>query len=209
MAVYKKTKEMKENIKSTAKAMFSSAGYDNVKVEDIAKELDIAKGLIFYHFTSKDNLLSEIVKDDAKTMFTGFMEFAKSMPPDVALLQLFQGMFASTQPMNIADGFFDGELPEKYHYAVDNARLETVIPVLYSLISDGCEQGLLKVDEVEISYKIISMGFNSFLNNYFQLFEDREYHKRFLKSAAYILNTTLNPTRIKFEFTLDENKERI
>ena len=206
MVTYKKTQEMKENIKAVAKAMFAASGYENVKVEDIAAELGIAKGLIFYHFNSKDNLLSEIVKDDAAAMFTGYMEFAKTIPPDIALLQLFQGMFASKEPLNIADGFFDGELPEKYHYAVDSARIETVLPVLYNLISAGCEQGLLVVEEVEISYKIISMGFNSFLNAHFQLFEDIEYHKRFLKSAAYILNTTLNPTRIKFEFILD-NKE--
>jgi|GEM_PF-1350286 len=205
MVNYKKTKDVKEKIKSIASEMFSFSGYDNVKVEEIAKEVGVAKGLIFYHFKSKENLLSELIKDVSKTMFQNFTAFVNNLPPDIALLQLFQGMFATTKPINIAEGFFEGSLPEKYHYAVDNARLETLFPIIYDLIKRGYDEGLFVLEEVEISYAIISMGFNSYLNTHFHMFADVEYHKRFLKSAAYVLNSTLNPTRIKFAFKLHDN----
>jgi len=205
MVNYKKTKDVKEKIKSIASKMFSFSRYDNVKVEDIAKEAGVAKGLIFYHFTSKEKLLSEILKDEAKTMFVNFTTFIKDLPPDTALLQLFQGMFATTKPLNIAEGFFEGSLPQKYHYAVDNARLETIFPIIYDLIKRGSDEGLFFIEEVEISYAIISMGFNSYLNTHFHMFADVGYHKSFLKSAAYILNSTLNPTKTKFAFKLHDN----
>ncbi|MBN2878754.1 MAG: TetR/AcrR family transcriptional regulator [Clostridia bacterium] len=204
MTEYKKTKEVKENIKAIATAMFSQKGYDNVKVEDIAAEAGVAKGLVFYHFTSKDGLLGEILCDASKSMFTQLMSFIEGMPPDYALLQLFYAMFTATEPVNFVPGFFEGDIPEKYHYAVDKARLKTVFPVIHELIKTGCQNGLFKIEELDISYAIVSMGFNSYLNNYYHLFADRSHHERFLKAAAYVLNSTLNPTRIKFEFQLEK-----
>ena len=129
-------------------------------------------------------------------MFTGLMGFLDGMPPDYALLQLFAGMFTSTEPINFVPGFFEGDIPEKYHYAVDKARLETVLPAIHGLIQSGCGQGLFKIEELDISYAIVSMGFNSYLNSYYHLFAEKSHHEKFLKAAAYVLNSTLNPTRI-------------
>jgi len=202
MNTYKKTPRVKEKILSSAKKLFSARGYDCVKVEEIAFDAGVAKGLIFYHFTSKEGLLADIIHSESKKMFSGFMEFIKNMPPDYALLQMFQGMFTSTQPLLICQGFFEGDIPEKYHYSVDKAREETVFPIIHKLIKQGCEQKFFHLEEVEVSYEIISRGFNSYLNTNFHLFEDKIYHERFLNSAAYILNSTLNPTRFKFEFKI-------
>lgn len=208
MANYKKTAEAKEHIKKIAQNMFASGGYNNVKAEDIAKQAGIAKGLIFYHFKSKEGLLSEIIQDEAKAMFIGLSDFVKNIPPDYALLQLFQGMFTTKESMVLVEGFFEGELPEKYHYAVDKARIETVFPIIKGLILGGCEQGYFSMDEPQISYQIVSMGFNSYMTTYFHLIDDIEYHKRFLTSAAYVLNSTLNPTRFKFEFKLQQEEQK-
>ena len=206
MATYKKTKDSKQYIKSIAKEMFLSSGYDNVKVEDIAKQANVAKGLVFYHFASKEGLLAEIVKGQAYEMFKGFTDFIKDIPPDIALLQLFQGMFTTAEPLDIAEGFFDGPLPKRYHYAVDKARQEVIFPIIHDLIKRGCDEGLFQMNEIDISFEVISMGFQSYLDSHFDMFADSEYHKKFLKGAAYILNTTLHPTRIKFEFKINNEE---
>lgn len=206
MANYKKTEDAKEHIKKTAREMFEEKGYAHVKADEIAKQAGIAKGLIFYHFKSKEGLLSEIIQDEAKAMFIGLSDFVKNIPPDYALFQLFNGMFTTRESVVLADGFFEGELPEKYHYAVDKARLETVFPIIRGLILRGYEQGYFKMEEPEISYEIVSMGFNSFMTTRYHLFEDIEYHKRFLTSAAYVLNSTLNPIRFKFEFKIENER---
>ena len=83
MAEYKKTKEIKKIIKSTAKTMFSQFGYDNVKVEDIAFNSGVAKGLVFYHFSSKEGLLSSLIQDEAKIVFERLMEFVKEIVASV------------------------------------------------------------------------------------------------------------------------------
>ncbi len=203
MTEYKKTKKVKENILTSAQKLFSAGGYNNVKVEEIASDAGVAKGLVFYHFDSKEELLSEIIQLESKKMFLRFMEFIKDMPPDYALYQLFQGMFTSTHSIGICKGFFEGDIPEKYHYAIDKAREDTVFPVIHGLIKQGYDENFFQIEELDISYDIISRGFSSFLNTHFDLFKDKMYHERFLESAAYILNATLAPSRFKFEFSIN------
>lgn len=50
-------------ILSTAIALFSEHGLDNVTVADIAKATDIGKGTIYKHFVSKDVILVKIAND--------------------------------------------------------------------------------------------------------------------------------------------------
>jgi AcrR family transcriptional regulator len=46
---------------------FAQRGYEDVRVADIAKELSIAKGSIFQHFTSKEGLFLEVYKRAASS----------------------------------------------------------------------------------------------------------------------------------------------
>jgi AcrR family transcriptional regulator len=51
----------------TALRHFAQRGYEDVRVADIAKELSIAKGSIFQHFTSKEGLFLEVYKRAASS----------------------------------------------------------------------------------------------------------------------------------------------
>ncbi|EMS71828.1 TetR/AcrR family transcriptional regulator [Ruminiclostridium cellobioparum] len=50
------TQSRKEDILRTAIKKFSEKGYNGVKVSDIAKELGISQGIIFWYFQTKENL---------------------------------------------------------------------------------------------------------------------------------------------------------
>ena len=54
---------MKEKIIKTAIKHFANKGYENTSIEEIAKELNITKPAIYYHFKSKKNLYNEIFKE--------------------------------------------------------------------------------------------------------------------------------------------------
>lgn len=66
MSQSRKEREFKSReleILSTAIALFSEHGLDNVTVADIAKATDIGKGTIYKHFVSKDVILVRIAND--------------------------------------------------------------------------------------------------------------------------------------------------
>ncbi len=44
-----------------ARKLFVEKGYDQTSINDILKIIEIAKGTFYYYFTSKEELLEEII----------------------------------------------------------------------------------------------------------------------------------------------------
>lgn len=54
-------RSLKENqIIDAAEIVFSKQGYDNTKMEDIAREIGVSKGTVYFYFSSKENLYMAI-----------------------------------------------------------------------------------------------------------------------------------------------------
>lgn len=51
---------MKENILLSATELITKNGVKNTSLSDIAKAVNISKGTLYYHYSSKDDLISEI-----------------------------------------------------------------------------------------------------------------------------------------------------
>ena len=64
----KKEKENKRNlILRCARKLFFEKGFKNVTVENISRKSDIAKGSIYLHFKSKEDIYSQILLNDIKS----------------------------------------------------------------------------------------------------------------------------------------------
>ena len=61
MRVVKDARERRNEILDHAIALFVSKGYDHTSVEDIVKAIGIAKGTLYYHFKSKEEILDGII----------------------------------------------------------------------------------------------------------------------------------------------------
>ncbi len=62
----------KEKILQAALAEFLKNGFEKAKVEDIAKRAGLTKMMLYYHFSSKENMMSELmamVMNDIKNKF--------------------------------------------------------------------------------------------------------------------------------------------
>ena len=55
-------------IVETALEIFSTKGYQDLTMDEIAKKLGISKGALYSYFTSKDEILKEIYKNGRQTM---------------------------------------------------------------------------------------------------------------------------------------------
>lgn len=54
----------REQVLAAAGKIFRDKGYDGTKISDIAAELGMLKGSLYYHFKSKEDLYFEIVSDE-------------------------------------------------------------------------------------------------------------------------------------------------
>jgi TetR/AcrR family transcriptional regulator len=68
MAGFGKTKQ---KILNAALKEFATLGYAGARMEKIARRAEINKAMLFYYFSSKDNLYQEVLKHVLKKIFPG------------------------------------------------------------------------------------------------------------------------------------------
>jgi len=71
-----KSENSKYKILKAARKVFAEKGYDGARVDEIAREAGINKAMLYYYFSSKENILREVIinisliyKEDEKNRF--------------------------------------------------------------------------------------------------------------------------------------------
>lgn len=84
--------DTKEKIMEAARILFADNGFEGTSVRDIAKAADVNVASVNYHFSSKDNLFSEILRSGYQQCFMSLKEFCDKNSPDTeeALVHLFK-----------------------------------------------------------------------------------------------------------------------
>lgn len=95
--------DARERIINAAKELFSKKGYDATRVNDIANAADVNKALIYYYFSSKEDILD--------FMIHSLLENAMSITMDFIQANIVQ---------MIKDGYLDIQ-PDRLHFISDEA----------------------------------------------------------------------------------------
>jgi len=96
----RRREQKKENIRQAALELFTSRGVENVTVEEIADKADVSPVTIFKYFSSKQNLVREIVKWMLANASQQHESILKSDQPYLARIQ--QVMFRKSEWLNIS-----------------------------------------------------------------------------------------------------------
>lgn len=75
MRIVKNAEERKMEILDTAEHLFETQGFDNTSTNDILNEIGIARGTLYYHFKSKEEILDAIISRLTRQL----LEKAKSL----------------------------------------------------------------------------------------------------------------------------------
>ncbi|MBO8151209.1 MAG: hypothetical protein DRP91_04030 [Candidatus Neomarinimicrobiota bacterium] len=88
----------KDRIIDIAIEMFAKKGYENVSMNEIAKEVGISKPAIYYYFESKEKLFIEMMNVVTEKFLNSIEEvFEKDVPPEQKLLNMIETMFEKTK----------------------------------------------------------------------------------------------------------------
>ncbi len=89
--------EMTERILSTSLSLFCEKGYYATSIEDIAKQAQISKGLLYHYFKSKAEVLAALVDRRIEDVLV-VMNAAKRKPTPVAQIRhIVEGALADVQ----------------------------------------------------------------------------------------------------------------
>ena len=156
MAESKSAEERREEIMDAAAELFSTRGYEETTTTDIMKKVGIAKGTLYYHFASKEEILDAMIERMGRRLIaTARACAAADAPVYERLLKVMLSLNANSiggediieimhQPRNVL-------MHEKSRAMV----IREAGPILADLVREGVDEGLFDCDHPEQTVEMI------------------------------------------------------
>src|SRR5439155_22310581 len=91
------TESTRQRIVSAAVSLFAEQGYDATSVNQVVQRAQVAKGALYHHFTSKDDLLFEVYHELIGRQLDGMKAIlAKGLSPAETLWELIVDLVTTT-----------------------------------------------------------------------------------------------------------------
>jgi AcrR family transcriptional regulator len=143
----------RKELLDTALSLFERDGFERTSIDQITAEVGVAKGTFYHYFSSKQDLLEQLVTDFGETLFDRVESELAEMDGDAVarIRTLFQrggGLKLEQRDTSEAFGYA--------LYSDDNLRLRHALMAMWSLrmrsvltaiIADGIEQGVFHADD--------------------------------------------------------------
>jgi len=156
--------EKYEAIVQVAKRLFGEKGYQSVSLEEIARTAGVSKGLVNYHFGSKEDLLISVISGNTDILNAKLDDIARSnetvrhkiQAAIKAYLDAASSELAIAQMAFIA--FFEVVYTEKIRGLLSIALEENLLKFV-ALVDEGIARGELRpVDSVQTTHFVIGMA---------------------------------------------------
>ena len=163
-------------ILDTAEHLFETQGFDNTSTNDILNEIGIARGTLYYHFKSKEEILDAIISRLTRQL----LEKAKKLIEKIML------------KLNVSCGNFNHKILEQVHkpqnalmhQKIQAHLLSELTPLISTLIKEGIAQGIYQTDYPEEVAEMLFLYANTIFDD---LTEHSEEEKQ-KKTAAFVFN---------------------
>jgi AcrR family transcriptional regulator len=144
MRITKEAEERRNEILDAADELFGRKGFDGTSTNDILERVGIARGTLYYHFKSKEDIMDALI-DRYNTRILGAAQAAaadKSIPVNERIIRVITAL-------NMRGGSSE-EIMEHIHQpqnALMHQKIQKIIisgvpPILAGIIREGVGQGL-------------------------------------------------------------------
>ncbi len=156
----KKT-DKRNRIINAALTVFSGDGFQNSKIENIAKTADIGKGTLYEYFASKDELFLEVFSKFKESVLSKYWVVLKESSDPLSKLRRVAKINAEIcaddkiQMKFLAQFSFECITREEGNKLSEllNEYNEEIAALISGIVKEGIEEGLLKPLDVEILSK--------------------------------------------------------
>lgn len=144
MRVVKEAEERKEEILDAAEKLFGTKGFDNTSTGDILDAVGIARGTLYYHFKSKEEILDGVIERMTNRLMHDAKEIAQNKE-----LPLLERLTKAIMSLNV-ESKIGYEVMEQVHRpqnALMHQKMQVTLlaginPILTKLVEEGIEQGI-------------------------------------------------------------------
>lgn len=161
-----KTKEERRNeIIETAGKLFEEKGYEQTQVQDIVNEIGVAKGLFYYYFKSKDEVMEELADRYADAIIDAVNKLIdKDISTFDKINRIFQIFIDSAEKKS---GIFMGILNVKN--GITHERIffnvgKKMVPLVTELILSGNDNGECNCSDPKFITEFLISGLFNIMN---------------------------------------------
>lgn len=155
--ISKSPEERKEEIIVAALDLFSEKGYENTTIQDIADRLNIATGLCYRYFKSKQEIFSATSEYYAKLAVE---ELQNNFSENANTLEQFNFVIKSLFEYAIKHNEFEASYqkePEISANRIDHLA-EQVVRKMMPIVEKGVKEGLFECEEIEKTLRFLTFG---------------------------------------------------
>ncbi len=184
--------DVKGLIVKSATDFFSKHGFSRTTMEEIAKNIHKAKGVLYYYFKSKEELFNEVLKKELSEVK---FELSKIVNSEDDSLTIFENYFlARLRLLNSAINYHEtlkADFFEEYHFVRDVrddfAQFER--EQLTRILNKGKDEGYLEVKSITSSVNIILIVISGLENPLYLQKKYNEYESTIEELSKLIVNS--------------------
>jgi AcrR family transcriptional regulator len=129
---------------NAAEALFNEKGFENTSIDDIVQRIGVAKGLFYYYFRSREDLLAAIVDRILDEVEQIVVQATKR--EGLTAMQRLQEMSLSHDVVRVRSGklmqYFHEERNQALHLQLEVRTMKFLIPAMEAIIRQGVEEGV-------------------------------------------------------------------
>lgn len=186
MRIVKEAKERRNEILDVAERLFSTKGFDNTSTNDILNEIGIARGTLYYHFKSKEDILDAMIERITERILSKAFVIAEN--DNIPILER---ITLTIMSLNIENDLGQDVMVQVHkpqnallHQKMQEKMMAGVNPLITSLIEKGIKQGICNTDYPAEVVEMIMLYSNTAFDSVMEYSEE----ERNKKIAAFIYN---------------------
>ncbi|MGN0606709.1 MAG: TetR/AcrR family transcriptional regulator, partial [Oscillospiraceae bacterium] len=157
MRIVKEASERKNEILDVAERLFYERGYDNTSTNDILAEIGIARGTLYYHFKSKEDILDAMIERVLNKTISNAKKVAldESIP---VFKRLTLTVIASNVDTKAGDVIIEqAHKPQNalMHFKIQEMFTNQLVPLYVKIINDGIKENLMYTEYPEDTIRMI------------------------------------------------------
>lgn len=193
MRVVKEAAERRNEILDVAERLFCTNGYDNTSTNDILAEIGIARGTLYYHFRSKEDILDAMID----RILDDIIRKARSIALDEStpvLERLTKTVLAANVDTKTGDMILEQvHKPQNalLHAKMQDKLLSNLIPFFVKIVEDGIAENLMHTDYPRETIHMLLLYSNTVFDEHYNDYSEEEKGRMvyaFINNAEVLLH---------------------
>jgi len=144
MRIVKDAEVRKNEILDAADELFAQKGYDGTSTNDILEKVGIARGTLYHHFKSKEEIMDALIERYSLRLLSKAKEIAedRSIPIVERIIRVVMALnFSGGSSRQIMEHIHKPQ-NALMHRKLERVVIRSVTPIMAGIIREGVEQGI-------------------------------------------------------------------